>query len=142
MQQYINTVTSRGGAAIAQASVLVKTYPGGVTATIYSDDGVTETTNPLTTDANGRFSFYAADGRYQLVISKTGVIEQLTLTDILLHDPADGDDFADAADVKFTQSGSGLSATNVQDAIVEVDANLDAHIADTTAAHAASAIAF
>lgn len=89
MQKYVNYVQTRGGAAVQQASVLVKTL-AGATATIYSDDGSTETDNPLTTDANGKFEFYAADGRYSLTISKTGVITQQNITDILLEDPEDG----------------------------------------------------
>jgi hypothetical protein len=115
MQQHTDFVTTRGGAAVSGASVLVKTYPAGATATIYSDDGSTEQDNPITTDADGRFSFYAADGRYTLVISKSGVITQTTLTDAVhLWDPDDGTAEQDAADVSFTQSGSGAQAGTVQ----------------------------
>jgi hypothetical protein len=115
MQQHTDFVTTRGGAAVSGASVLVKTYPAGATATIYSDDGSTEQDNPITTDADGRFSFYAADGRYTLVISKSGVITQTTLTDAVhLWDPDDGTAEQDAADVSFTPSGSGAVARTVQ----------------------------
>lgn len=87
MQQYTDCVQTRAGTAVAGASVLVKTL-AGVTATIYSDNGVTTQANPITTDSNGRFAFYAADGRYSLTISKTGVIDTQTLTDIVfLGDP-------------------------------------------------------
>lgn len=87
MQKYINSVANKYGTAITGASVLVKTL-AGATATIYSDDGVTTTGNPLTTDANGMFQFYAADGHYTVTISKTGIATQ-TITDVLLEDPAD-----------------------------------------------------
>lgn len=118
MQRHVDFVTTRGGAAVSGASVLVKTYPAGATATIYSDDGVTATTNPLTTDANGQFSFYAEDGRYTLVISKTGVITQQTLTDsVLLLDPDDDEASIDSADVFFIPSGSGAIAGDAQDAL-------------------------
>lgn len=114
MQQHIDTVTTIGGSAVAGASVLVKTYPAGTTATIYSDDGVTTQTNPITTNALGRFAFYAEDGRYSLVISKTGVISQLTLTDsVLLLDPDDGEASIDSTDVFFTQSGTGALSRTV-----------------------------
>ena len=83
MEKYQDNVTNRHGKAIAGASVLVKTYPGGATATIYSDDGVTPATNPLTTDANGYFAFYAADGSYTLEISGTG-LDTTIWTDINL----------------------------------------------------------
>lgn len=46
-----------------------------------------------------------------------------------------------AADVTFTPTGS-LSATNVQAALAEVDGDVTAHVNDTSAAHAASAISF
>ncbi len=93
MQKYTDVVISQDGAALEGITVTVKTYPGAVTATIYSDDGITPATNPLTTDANGRFSFYAADGHYSLVVSGTSVngttITTYTIDDILLEDPSD-----------------------------------------------------
>lgn len=45
------------------------------------------------------------------------------------------------SDITYDGTTSGLAATNVQAAIDEVDSDLDSHLADTTAAHAASAIA-
>lgn len=88
MQKYWNTVTKRSGAAVQGAMVAVTTYPLGAAATLYSDDGVTPIANPVTTDASGYFEFYAADGRYTLSVSGTG-ISPYTLHDVLLDDPAD-----------------------------------------------------
>lgn len=91
MQKYINSVASSTGAPVGGASVQVNVYPGGTPATIYSDNGVTQAANPLTTDlANGSFSFYAADGHYQLVVTGPN-IQPITLNDVLLvdHLPAD-----------------------------------------------------
>lgn len=85
MQRYINAIAGPTGAPVAGASVQVNVYPAGTAATIYSDNGVTQASNPLTTDTNGAFSFYAADGHYQLVISGTN-IQTTTLNDILLAD--------------------------------------------------------
>ncbi len=76
------------GIPVVGAAVLVQTYPALATATIYSDNGVTLAVNPLTTDGNGRFGFYAADGRYSLTISKLNLNTQ-TVSDILLEDPQD-----------------------------------------------------
>lgn len=91
MQKYVNSVASLTGAPVGGALVQVNNYPSGTAATIYADNGVTLATNPLTTDAvNGSFSFYAADGRYQLVISGANVQPQ-TLNDILLVDPLPSD---------------------------------------------------
>lgn len=118
MQKYTDVVTSaRSGSAIPDASVTVKTHPGAVVATIYSDDGVTTKANPLTTDENGEFSFYAADGDYTLTVSGTGITER-TIGPITLLDPNDEDETTlGATDVNFTQSGSGATAETVQDVL-------------------------
>lgn len=87
MQKYSNSVLGQNGQSLVPvvgASVTVFTYPGNVLATIYSDNGVTTTTNPVTTDNNGFFAFYAANGRYSLQISYGGVI--LSQSDIILED--------------------------------------------------------
>jgi hypothetical protein len=113
MQKYTDVVTSaRSGAAIPDALVTVKTSPAGATATIYSDDGVTTQSNPLTTDSNGEFTFYAADGEYTLTVSGTGITER-TVGPIILHDPADEDEYMPSTDVSFTPSGSGAVARTV-----------------------------
>ena len=87
MQKYQDVVFNTRGQAVQGASVVVSSYPSG-TPTIYSDNGSTVISNTLTTDANGHFQFYAADGRYSLSISGTG-ITTLAVTDILLEDPID-----------------------------------------------------
>jgi hypothetical protein len=89
MQKYANAVADLTGAPVANASVQVNLQAGGA-ATIYSDNGVTPATNPLTTDTTGAFSFYAADGRYQLVISGAN-IQTVTMNDVLLVDPLPAD---------------------------------------------------
>jgi hypothetical protein len=113
MQKYQDTILSKSGDYLPGLSVSVQTYPAGATATIYSDNGVTLATNPLTTDSLGRFSFYAADGRYQLVISGTGVTSQ-TISDILLEDPADATalsatSLSVAGDITFTGTGRRIT---------------------------------
>lgn len=90
MQKYVNAVADLTGAPVAGASVQVNVQSTGLPATIYSDNGVTPATNPLTTDTTGSFSFYAADNRYQLVISGSN-IQIVTLNDILLVDPLPSD---------------------------------------------------
>lgn len=86
MQKYFNNVISASGIPVQGASVQVLNYSSNSVATIYSDDGVTTTTNPLTTDAWGQFSFYAADGRYTFVVTANGVVGY-TFTDVLVDDP-------------------------------------------------------
>ena len=104
MQKYANSVQDTHGDAKSAASVTVYTDSAHTTlATIYSDNGVTPTSNPLTTDSNGEFSFYAADGRYYIKVSKTGITTQY-LDDVLLFDPNAS---TGSAYVSFTPSGTG-----------------------------------
>lgn len=100
MQKRSNVVVNRVGKVISGAEVTVKTL-GGSTATIYSSDGGSPTTNPVPTDSYGRYSYYAADGRYTEEVRKDGVL-LATETDILLEDPADGSEALAAT------TGSGL----------------------------------
>lgn len=117
MQKYQNNVLlSPGGIAVPNASVLVLDYPGGTTATIYSDNGVTVAANPLTTDANGAFGFYAADGHYSLQITGNvgGVaITPVTVPDILLTDvlPADLSTSLPSSSGKLWNDGGVISVS-------------------------------
>ncbi|WP_052391651.1 carboxypeptidase-like regulatory domain-containing protein [Paraburkholderia bannensis] len=92
MQQYRDSLANTAsGLPLVGATVQVNLYPAGTPATIYSDNGVTPIPGgTLTTDANGRFSFYAPNGHYQLVISGSGITTQ-TINDIIILDmlPAD-----------------------------------------------------
>tara|TARA_R110000868_G_scaffold408496_1_gene691755 strand:- start:589 stop:1410 length:822 start_codon:yes stop_codon:yes gene_type:complete len=133
MQKYIDAVLTRTGDAVPYASILVKTFPAGVTATIYSDDGVTTTTNPLTADANGTFSFYAADGRYQLVVSGTG-ITTATVTDIILDDTQSALTYTDTGIVSaFASTTAGYSQVVLQNKSNAVNASTNFNVANNAA---------
>ena len=85
MQKYQNNVTGRNGDVVTGGSVLI-TAAGGVTpSTIYSDNGSTVAANPLTTDANGYFEFFVADGTYDIRVNGT-----LAYTDVLIVDALTG----------------------------------------------------
>lgn len=72
MEKYLDSlIDSTNGTPIAGASVQVNVSGGGA-ATIFSDNGVTTTANPLTSEADGSFYFFAANGVYDLVITKPG----------------------------------------------------------------------
>lgn len=86
MQKYSNTVADPRGNVIGNATITVTTL-AGAPATIYSDNGSTVITS-LRSNSIGYFEFYAADGHYNVTITKTGSIS-VTLRDILLEDPAD-----------------------------------------------------
>lgn len=68
MQKYFNTVINESGAKLVGALVRVLLSSGQL-PTIYSDNGVTPATNPLVTDANGYFEFWAADETYTLTVT-------------------------------------------------------------------------
>jgi polygalacturonase len=117
MQKYFNNVQTRGGSAVAGARVTIRNADKSL-ATLYSDNGVTVTTNPLYTNTFGYFEFYAADGRYSIEIAGTGIGTQ-TISDVLLEDPADGSAALAASGgsalVGFMQAGTGAVARTAQD---------------------------
>lgn len=89
MRKYFDTILSADGKPVAGASVTVALLGSTSPTSIFSNSaGSTPLTNPLTTDANGFFEFYAADGRYTLIITANGYSTR-TVTDIALDDPAD-----------------------------------------------------
>jgi hypothetical protein len=113
MQKRINTVASSvTGLPVQGASVQVNVYPGGTPATIYSDNGVTLATNPLTTDTLGNYQYYAADGRYQEVISGSN-ITTTTINDVLLVDvlPADLPTSLPASSGKLWNDGGTIAVS-------------------------------
>lgn len=86
MQKYHDIVLDNKGNAVLSATITVTDNPGGGVSTIYSDNGVTSLTNPFTASGvDGAYSFYAAGGRYDINIAKTGFTTE-SLTDILLED--------------------------------------------------------
>lgn len=88
MQAYQNVVQDLLGTALASVTVSVFDHDTEDLSTIYSDDGVTPLANPFTNDANGSYKFYAANGRYDVVLEKDGYsfVDEDT-ADILLDDP-------------------------------------------------------
>ena len=72
MQQYRDVVLSPIGRPIVGATITVTKALGGA-ATLYSGNGTGVLgSNVLTSDANGEYTFYAANGRYTLTIAATG----------------------------------------------------------------------
>lgn len=100
MQKYENSITVRAAQgilqAVAGATVQVRAFPALTDVVLYSDNGVTAygiAGTTLTTDANGKFSFYAADGRYQIDYTASGITPG-TISDVLLEDPVDAEPVA------------------------------------------------
>ena len=85
MRKYAGVILDTAGNVSEGASITV--YLTGTTtkATLYLDEGVTQITNPVTSDTNGRFSFYVADGEYNFKVSGSN-ITTYTISDIQIVD--------------------------------------------------------
>jgi hypothetical protein len=106
VQNFFDVVQTRTGDAIYGASVSVHNS-GGSLATIYSDDGVTQQTNPMTTNADGEYSFFAADGKYSITITATGYDTQVR-SGVVLYDAAVAQPLS-ATDVSFPTQNDVLA---------------------------------
>lgn len=121
-----------GGSRFAAARLFDST--GTVKAT------PTRTQSTAIQDASGANQVTVAEGDYLVLyasggdIAASSAINETSLAVVELLDDAGADD------VSYDNSTSGLAATTVQDAIDEVDGDLDAHLADTDDAHDATAI--
>jgi hypothetical protein len=115
MQQFFDVVQNRAGQALPGITVQVLTSTGAV-ASLYSDNGFTPKTNPLTTNSDGEYSFYAANGTYTLNLSGPGYVSE-TREGVVVFDPAD----ANIVSVQsFGARGDGSNET------VKLQAALDA----------------
>lgn len=72
MQHYTDWAADTAGNALSGVSVSVYTAGTASLATLYTDNGITTGSNPITSGADGNYDFYAANGRYDLVLTKTG----------------------------------------------------------------------
>ncbi len=107
MQKFSDTITaSSAGGLVPLSNATVEVRRAGTTtlATIYSTNTRTALSNPTTSDANGRASFYADDGRYDLYVTKVG-FQPTLVSDILLEDPSDEvDDSVDRVHITITNN--------------------------------------
>lgn len=148
MQKYRNSIQNQFGAPVANVTVTVKVAaipPGtGANATIYSDDGTSIiSTSQVATDSHGEFSFYAPDGRYDLLIAGTGV-ESRTISDVEIADVTEKFASGDAPWVvaavqtdsldtlALSINGSPIASTNLSDSSALVRAT-DKNVANGVA---------
>jgi hypothetical protein len=87
MQRYWNYVVNpSNNQPIPNASITVYIAGTVTKATIYSDDGITVTPNPVTGDTYGRFFFFAANAIYDLLVEATN-FTPYTIASQVLFDP-------------------------------------------------------
>ena len=105
MQRYFDVVQTTAGNAIPGALVYVYVGSTTVLATLFADNSGTAAPNPLTTNADGEYAFYAANGTYTIQIAATGYAGE-TKPGVVLFDPKD----AGIISVKdFGAKGDGVS---------------------------------
>lgn len=111
MEKYRQTIIDSEGNIIPLATVNV--YDTGTTnsVSIFSDDGVTSESNPFTTGTDAVVKFYAADGRYDIKITKSG------FDDILVVDQQ-------LFDLGITGATGGIS--NTGNTTIEADSDSNA----------------
>lgn len=109
-------LNSDTGRPVDNADVLVQIYGTITEATIYEDeDGITEADNPLLTGDDGRYEYYARNGRYAEIVTTNSsqvtnqdiVIEAPPLRASLAYDPASLGDGAGASQA-VTVTGAAL----------------------------------
>jgi lysophospholipase L1-like esterase len=140
MQKYQNNIADRSGNAVAGLTVTVTLQAGGGLATIYSDNAGNVAPNPLTTDANGYFEFYAADGRYNIDAPGGGYHDVLIADTVLIAGAASAS--ASAAQASATSAaGDRVAAQTAASLAVPAatTATEQATIATTAAATATAA---
>lgn len=85
----MNVVQDTAGNSLSAATITVYNAGTVTVSTLYSDNISTGKSNPFTNDTDGSFEFYAANGRYDVVIAKTGyTFDAASTSDVLLEDVA------------------------------------------------------
>lgn len=128
MQKYEDNLAANTSGTLrplSGAAVVVTDSATGLLAALYSNNGVTPLSQPLITDNDGYFGFYAADGKYKLTF--TGARFNEFSREIVLEDPED-DPYATLAQLA-TPSGAML----VRHGQKEVGTVLDELAADVNA---------
>src|SRR5712664_3093337 len=100
MKHYFDNVVNQANVPVPGATVAVFLTGTQTLASLFSDDGLTPSANPLTTKAPasgspGAFDFYIADGRYDLRFSGVGIAtftqQNVEIADITEAGPGVGD---------------------------------------------------
>lgn len=89
MERHFGIAQDVSGNVIPSATIRVRLAGTGTDAIIYSDGAYTPLANPFTSETDGVYQFYARDGRYDVVLTKTGfTFDDDDTADILLEDGA------------------------------------------------------
>ncbi len=105
--------TTKVQQSFPQCTVTIYDHGGGL-ATIYSDNAGTPLANPFVSQTDGQFIWYAQNGRYDQTTTSAGMPQAITMSDILLCDPAD----AAGGSCGTATGGSGCVLSGVDTGIV------------------------
>ncbi len=108
MQNYNNVVMDRNGNVISYATITVTDYPGGATSTVYAADVVGANINPLTTNNDGEYEFYAVPGVYTITTSKSGIVTEAKVVTL------------GAASESYLPPGTGAVSRSVQSKLRDI----------------------
>lgn len=72
MEHYVNVVQDKQGNGIRGVEITVYQAGTSTLATLYSDNGTTTLANPLSSELDGSYDFYAANGVYDLTFVRSG----------------------------------------------------------------------
>lgn len=105
----INASTNRFQRTFPSCTVTVYLTGTVTVATLYSDDGKPPTAkaNPFTAASTGQWSFYAAEGRYDVRFSGGGIASPFTLGDQYAFDTARPTNLRVPCDPKFNAATAG-----------------------------------
>lgn len=115
MQRYFDVVQNRQGTAVVGATVTVYDANGNL-ATLYSNNSGAASSNPVYTNSDGEYAFYAANGTYTLQIVATNYATE-TKPGVVLFDPLDS---SASNNVQFLQAGTGAQVRSVQSKLRDV----------------------
>jgi hypothetical protein len=111
MQSHHNVVQRSNGSVISGASVYVYLAGTATEASIYSADGSGLITQPLLTNTEGEFEFWAANGRYDVSITYESVTDSY---EIILFDSAEDPILLDnGSDVEVGDPGTEVGGVDV-----------------------------
>lgn len=87
MQKFFGLAQDTAGNIIPSASITVNLAGTATLATIYSSNSYAALANPFVADSDGTWEYFAADGRYDVVLVKAGfTFPAANSADILLSD--------------------------------------------------------
>lgn len=98
MKRYNNSVVNQfvvdsSGNAGANLPITIRFSDTGEKAVLFSDNGTTETPNPITSSSNGNYFFYVEDGIYDIVINE-GLRSEQVIKEESIFDESGGSDLA------------------------------------------------